>query len=193
MVTAGALSPMVKAMMTEIVSEESWSLLCTLPCMRIRLCVLRKALCRHVAWRLKNFGWIWYSVKNPLCTSEGYCDLEHQLCQGLVCELQLQVNLSCEEACIPRCVWWMDTAIWNMLDCCFAVDQAMTHIAVLQTRVSLAMLFEQILLDTGAEEFWRLNYVLNDLSHLTMTWWFLVRQQVTLLTCRIDQQGLREF
>ena len=40
-----------------------------------------------------------------------------------------------------------------MLDCCFAVDQAMTRIAVLQTRVSLVMLFEQILLDTGAEEF----------------------------------------
>lgn len=62
-----------------------------------------------------------------------------------------------------------------MLDCCFAVDQAIADIAVLQTCVSVD--FELILLDTGAEESSRLNYVLKDLSHQTVTW-FICRQEV---------------
>jgi hypothetical protein len=49
MVAVAALSSMIKAIMTNIMSEESWSLLCTLPCVRIRFCILRKALYRHVA------------------------------------------------------------------------------------------------------------------------------------------------
>ena len=52
---------------------------------------------------------------------------------GFGCELQLQVNLSCEEACSPRAY-----VGWTLLcePCWIAVDQAMTHIAVLETRVS---------------------------------------------------------
>jgi hypothetical protein len=67
----------------------------------------------HDVWRiLAGFG-------DMCCTSEGYCDLEHQLCQVLVCE-----HLSCEEACIRRCICWMDTAIWSMLDCYWSSDDS---------------------------------------------------------------------
>jgi hypothetical protein len=50
--------------------------------------------------------------------------------------------------------------------------------------------FELILLDTGAEESSRLNYVRPEPPNCESVTWFLGKQQVTLLACRTDQQGI---